>query len=195
MNIGIDIDDTISNTFETFLPYLEKFVCQDLNRKLDLNLSSRIDYYNIVEKYGLSEEEARVFWTKYYVLMLENVKPKENAVEIVNKIKENGNKIVLITARIDDEIVDARAITEKWLEVNKINYDKLIINSHNKLEIAKEEKIDIFVDDSIRNCEMVSSGNIKTYMMLTKNNEYYENENIEKITCWNEFYENVKEVI
>lgn len=195
MNIGIDIDDTISNTFETFLPYLEKFVCQDLNRKLDLNLSSRIDYYNIVEKYGLSEEEARVFWTKYYVLMLENVKPKENAVEIINKIKENGNKIVLITARIDDEIVDARAITEKWLEVNKINYDKLIINSHNKLEIAKEEKIDIFVDDSIRNCEMVSSGNIKTYMMLTKNNEYYENENIEKITCWNEFYENVKEVI
>ena len=127
--------------------------------------------------------------------MLENVKPKENAVEIINKIKENGNKIVLITARIDDEIVDARAITEKWLEVNKINYNKLIINSHNKLEIAKEEKIDIFVDDSIRNCEMVSSGNIKTYMMLTKNNEYYENENIEKITCWNEFYENVKEVI
>lgn len=195
MNIGIDIDDTISNTFETFLPYLEKFVYQDLNRKLDLNLSSRIDYYNIVEKYGLSEEEARVFWTKYYVLMLENVKPKENAVEIINKIKSKGNKIILITARIDDEIVDARAITEKWLEVNKINYDKLIINSHNKLEIAKEEKIDIFVDDSIRNCEMVSSGNIKTYMMLTKNNEYYENENIEKITCWNEFYENVKEVI
>ena len=195
MNIGIDIDDTISNTFETFLPYLEKFVCQDLNRKLDLNLSSRIDYYNIVEKYGLSEEEARVFWTKYYVLMLENVKPKENAVEIINKIKENGNKIVLITARIDDEIVDARAITEKWLKENKISYDKLIINSHNKLEIAQRENIDIFIDDSIRNCEMVSSGNIKTYMMLTKNNEYYENENIEKITCWNEFYENVKEVI
>ena len=195
MNIGIDIDDTISNTFETFLPYLEKFVCQDLNRKLDLNLSSRIDYYNIVEKYGLSEEEARVFWTKYYVLMLENVKPKENAVEIINKIKENGNKIVLITARIDDEIVDARAITEKWLEENKINYDKLIINSHNKLEIAKQEKIDIFIDDSIRNCEMVSSGNIKTYMFSTQNNNYYENENIEKIVSWDEFYEKIKEVI
>ena len=43
-------------------------------------------------------------------------------------------------------------------------YDKLIINSHNKLEIAKQEYIDIFIDDSIRNCEMVSSGDIKTYM-------------------------------
>ena len=195
MNIGIDIDDTISNTFETFLPYMKKFVEQDLNRKLNLNLSSKIDYYNITEKYGLSETETRTFWESYYIPMLESVKPKDSAVDVINFLKDNGNRIVLITARIDDEIVDARAITEKWLEVNKINYDKLIINSHNKLEIAKEEKIDIFVDDSIRNCEMVSSGNIKTYMMLTKNNEYYENENIEKITCWNEFYENVKEVI
>lgn len=193
MNIGIDIDDTISNTFETFLPYLEKFVCQDLNRKLDLNLSSRIDYYNIVEKYGLSEEEARVFWTKYYVLMLENVKPKENAVEIINKIKENGNKIVLITARIDDEIVDARAITEKWLEVNKINYDKLIINSHNKLEIANEEKIDIFIDDSVRNCSMLIDGNIKTCMYTTEYNNFYENENMTRVYSWDEFYKIVKE--
>ena len=195
MNIGIDIDDTISNTFEIFLPYLEKFVCQDLNRKLDLNLSSRTDYYNIVEKYGLSEEEAREFWAKYYIPMLENVKPKQSAVEIINTIKENGNKIILITARIDDEIVDARAITEKWLKANEIKYDKLIINSHNKLEIAKQEKIDIFIDDSIRNCEMVSSENIKTYMFLTKNNEYYDNENIEKVTSWDEFYERIKEVI
>ena len=195
MNIGIDIDDTISNTFETFLPYMKKFVEQDLNRELNLNLSSKTDYYNITEKYSLSELETRTFWENYYIPMLENVRPKESAVKVINSLKEKGNKIVLITARIDDEIVDARAITEKWLEANDIKYDKLIINSHNKLEIAKQEYIDIFIDDSIRNCEMVSSGDIKTYMFLTKNNEYYENENIEKVTSWDEFYEKIKEVI
>ena len=42
---------------------------------------------------------------------------------------------------------------------------------------------------------MVSSGNIKTYMIVTKNNEYYENENMEKVTSWDEFYEKIKEVI
>lgn len=195
MNIGIDIDDTISNTFETFLPYIKKFVEQDLKRELDLNLSSRTDYYNIVEKYGLSKKEAKIFWMQYYIPMLENVKPKQSAVEIINKIKNSGNKIVLITARIDDEIVDARAITEKWLTENKINYDKLIINSHNKLEIAQKENIEIFIDDSIRNCEMISSGNIKTYMFSTVNNDYYENENIEKVSSWSEFYEKIKEVV
>ena len=75
MNIGIDIDDTISNTYETFLPYMKKFVEQELNRKLDLNLSSRTDYYNIVEKYGVSEEEARIFWKNYFVSIIENVIP------------------------------------------------------------------------------------------------------------------------
>ena len=71
----------------------------------------------------------------------------------------------------------------------------MIINSQNKLEIAKQEKIDLFIDDSIRNCEMISSGNIKTYMMTTENNKYYENNNISKVNSWNEFYENIKEVV
>ena len=195
MNIGIDIDDTISNTFETFLPYMKKFVEQDLNRKLDLNLSSKIDYYNIIEKYGISEEEARTFWVNYYVLILETVKPRKSAVEVINNLKEKGHKVFLITARLDDGIVDVKAITKKWLEVNRINYDKLIINSHNKLETAKQENINLFIDDSIRNCEMVSSGDIKTYMFSTENNSYYENEKIEKVISWDEFYEKIKEVI
>lgn len=195
MNIGIDIDDTISNTFETFLPYMKKFVEQDLNRKLDLNLSSRTDYYNIIEKYGISEEEARTFWVNYYVEILENVQPRKSAVEVINTLKEKGHKIFLITARFDDGIVDVKAITEKWLEVNKINYDKLIINSHNKLETTKQENINLFIDDSIRNCEMVSSGDIKTYMFSTENNNYYENKKIEKVVSWDDLYEKIKEVI
>ncbi len=195
MNFGIDIDDTISNTFETFLPYMKKFVEDDLNRTLDLNLKSKTDYYDLINKYNLSTQETQKFWEDYYVSILENVIPKKSSVEIINKIKENGNKVILITARIDDGIVDVRTITKKWLEANNIKYDKLIINSHNKLEIAKNENIDVFLDDSIRNCEMVSSGNIDTYMFVTANNEYYENDKIVKVKTWDEFYENIKEVI
>ena len=131
MNIGIDIDDTISNTFETFLPYMKKFVEQDLNRKLNLNLSSKVDYYNIIEKYGISYEEARKFWEDYYALILETVKPKKSSVEVINTLKEKGHKVILITARFDDEIVDAEAITKKWLEANNINYD----NKNNNDEV------------------------------------------------------------
>ena len=48
MNIGIDIDDTISETFETLLPYAQKYTIQDLKReskiKMDNNISNLLFY-------------------------------------------------------------------------------------------------------------------------------------------------------
>ena len=39
MNIGIDIDDTISETFETLLPYAQKYTIEDLKRKSEININ------------------------------------------------------------------------------------------------------------------------------------------------------------
>ena len=83
----------------------------------------------------------------------------------------------------------------EWLEENNIIFDKLIIDAQDKLEIARNENIDIFIDDSIRNCEMVSSGGIKTYLMSTEFNKYYINENVTRVSSWDEFYEYIKEEI
>ena len=69
----------------------------------------------------------------------------------------------------------------------------MIINSHNKLEIAERENIDIFIDDSIRNCSMLLEGNIKTYMYTTEYNKFFENEKLNRVYSWNEFYEMIKE--
>ncbi|MBR3614794.1 MAG: hypothetical protein IKL55_06420 [Clostridia bacterium] len=194
MNIGIDIDDTISNTYETLLPYLENYIKNTLGKEFN-NQESKIDYYKIQERYGLTQDEENKFWEEYYIKIIESVIPKPLSVETIKKIREKGHKIYLVTARFENPLVNIVAITEKWLKANSVEYDKLIINSHNKLEIAKQENIDIFLDDSIRNCEMISSGNIKTYMILTPNNGFYENGKIEKVNSWNEFYENIKEVI
>ena len=38
MNIGIDIDDTISETFETLLPYSQKYTIEDLKKKSNIDL-------------------------------------------------------------------------------------------------------------------------------------------------------------
>ena len=194
MNIGIDIDDTISNTYETLLPYLENYIKNILKKEFN-NQESKIDYYKIQNRYGLTLEEENNFWINYYTEIMEKVIPKKSSVEVIRKLKEKGHKIFLITARFENPLVDIVELTENWLKENSIEYDKLIINSHNKLEIAKQENIDVFLDDSIRNCEMLANGNIKTYMILTPNNGFYENEKIKKVNSWDEFYENIKEVI
>lgn len=194
MNIGIDIDDTISNTYETLLPYLENYI-KNILKKDFYNQESKIDYYRLQDRYGITKEEENQFWIDNYVEIMEKVVPKKSSVEIIKKIKDKGNKIFLITARLENPLVDIIELTEKWLRKYNIEYDKLIINSHNKLEIAKKENIDIFIDDSVRNCEMLANGNIKTYMLLTKNNGFYENEKIIKVNSWDEFYNDIKEVI
>lgn len=194
MNFGIDIDDTISNTYETLLPYLENYI-KNILKKEFYNQPSKIDYYKLEKRYGITHEEEEKFWLDYFVEIIENVVPKKSAVETIKKIKEKGHNVILITARFTNQKADILEVTKKWLENNNIEYDKLIINSQNKLEIAQQEKIDIFLDDSIRNCEMISSGNIKTYIIKTQNNEFYDNEKIIKVNSWDEFYDNIKEVI
>jgi uncharacterized HAD superfamily protein len=42
---------------------------------------------------------------------------------------------------------------------------------------------------------MVSSGGIKTYMFNTEANKNYENENIKRVNSWNEFYNEIKDMI
>jgi len=194
MNFGIDIDDTISNTYETMLPYLEKYMKNVLNKEFN-NVPSKIDYYKLEKRYGITHEEEEEFWLNNFVEIIENVIPKKSSLDVLKEIKENGHKLILITARFENLRANIVEVTKKWLKENGIEFDKLIVDSQNKLEIAQKENIDIFFDDSIRNCEMVSSGNIKTFMIKTQNNEFYENEKIIKVNSWDEFYEKIKEVI
>ncbi|MBP3463699.1 MAG: hypothetical protein J6K45_04375 [Clostridia bacterium] len=42
MNIGIDIDDTISNTYETVIPYAQKYTIEELGRSGTLNKENEL---------------------------------------------------------------------------------------------------------------------------------------------------------
>ena len=78
MNIGIDIDDTISETFETLLPYAQKYTIEDLKRKSAINLNGNLtDHFYIVYINGWNEQEAIGFWEKYYAEILRKVNIKK----------------------------------------------------------------------------------------------------------------------
>ena len=195
MNIGIDIDDTITKTYEQIFPRAIEFVEKVLKRNVELDYSKTFDHRYIENMFKLSDEESDLFWKLNLEKILSSVEPKEKSIEKINKLKEDGHNIIIITARWSSEYLDADELTQKWLQKYDLKYDKLFTNLESKKQTAINQKIDIFIDDSIRNCEMVLSGNIKTYMFSTKNNEYYENKDIEKVASWDEFYEKVKEVI
>ena len=193
MNIGIDIDDTISNTFESATYYAEKYVREVLKREPVKNMANVKDHYYIRDMFDLTDEEATNFWKEYYERIVENVKPKTSSVEMINKLKEDGNRIVIITARWSDDEIDAFKISEEWFKKYGIKYDKLYVGIERKDGTALNENIDLFIDDSINQCRIVTNAGIRSYLFDSETNRHIcPDKEIERVLSWNEIYNKIK---
>lgn len=190
MIIGLDIDDTITDTLSVMLAYAEKFTLEDLGREIEIKeiSSDMLDPYYVQTLHSWNKEEELKFFQKYYKNMVEETMPFFFAVDIINKLRAEGHKIVLITARWDEitdyGLLEADKVTTAWLKKHGIEYDKLIVNAGNKGEAAEAEKVDVFVDDSLKNCLSVVSKGIKTFIMDNRCNTNSNAEGITRVFSW-----------
>ena len=74
-------------------------------------------------------------------------------------------------------------------------YDKLIINAKEKLKFVKENNIEIFIDDSCRNCKDIAyNSNAKVFIMDTRVNQNLEDEKITRVYLWPHLYKEIKKL-
>lgn len=193
MIIGIDIDDTTVVTVKSMVKYGDKYDAEVLGRKsLKDSLGQIKDRYYMKALYGWTEEEKFAFFDMYYKNVLEECYPLPNAVEIINKLKSEGNDIVFITARLTNiKNCDTENITKTTLEKYGIPYDKLIMNVDNKLEFCKNCGVEVFIDDSFETCKSLQENGIKSYLMTTRMNRNIETGEVERVTSWDEVYEKI----
>ena len=186
MNIGIDIDDTISETFETLIPYAQKYTIEELGRDANVDLNQKFLNHNYLEKiFNWNKEESINFWIKYYEEILKQLNIKKFASNVIKKFKENDNKIYLITARWAREDNNVEIITKKWLKEKNIVYDKLFLSAEDKVTLVENNKIDVFIDDSYQNCKDVSERtNAKVYIMNSRVNENFKIPNVKRVYSW-----------
>ena len=194
MRIGIDIDDTISNTYEYFFPYAQNYTINDLGKSIGNIDKEAIKRKYITSFHNWNQEEEKKFFDKYYEKLLNNVKPKLYAKETIKKLRKDGNEIYIITARFLSDKFSVEELTKKWLKDNNIEYDNLIINAKDKVQFVKENNIEAFIDDSRSNCEKISEANVKTYIMDSIVNTNYKNEKITRIYSWPHFYSEIKKL-
>jgi hypothetical protein len=138
-----------------------------------------------------SKEEETKFFEKYYEKIVKETIPFTNSVETLKKLKEDGHKIILITARFEYDTFDVRETTKKWLEEKDIPYDKLIINAATKRQAAEENNVDVFIDDSFTNCMDVAEAGIKTFIMDGRYNSKLNDEKITRVYSWANILENI----
>lgn len=178
MNIGIDLDDTIVNTYDIFLKLI------NMKYGLDFNLikSKKMNYDDINK---LTENFDKIKKDLFSVLV-KSVELKENVVNVLNKLKSDGHKIIFITARNYEDYDDPYKVTNEYLIKNNVPFDKLLVNNYRKDKVCLNENIDLFIDDSTKHCKDVSNIGIKTLQFGAVFNE---NINVfPKVYDWNQVY-------
>ncbi len=190
MNIGIDIDDTLSNSFETIFADSQKFDIEVVGNDGKVNNYGKIsNHYYIENMYTWKEEQYEEFWTTYFIKALIEATPKMYAKQVVQKLKQEGNHIYIITSRYEDELYkNVEKETKNWLEKHGIIYDKLILNAQDKAKVAKEYKIDIFIDDSMAHCKKIQAQGIKAFWYTSVMNQGIEDDELTRVYSWSQIY-------
>ena len=182
MVIGIDLDDTITNSSDVFLKYAKKY-----NKEKGIKFDIKANLLNQMEAYGWSEKNSEEFRRKYLKRILQEAKPRPYCIEFINLIRDRGDEIVIITARSQSELGEIEEITRNWLKKNDVNYDKLIVNSKSKEEDCLMNNVSVFIDDNIPTCRKVHDKlEIPTYVFTTRYNENEEIDGLFRISCWKE---------
>lgn len=197
MRIGIDIDDTTVITVKSMIKYADLYDTQILGRKgTNGNLGLIQNRYYLKVLYGWDDKTKFDFFDTYYKNVLEECTVRPNAPEVIRKLKEEGNEISFITARLlNIKNCDTENITIRTLNDNDIPYDKLIINASDKLKFCQENNIQIFIEDSYETCKQLEENGIKTFLMTTKMNENIDAGSIERVNDWDEIYKKVEDFI
>lgn len=191
MKIGIDIDDTLTDIRDELKLAAEKYASELGKKKREdkyIEDNNNGNTYQI--KYGFTYEELKYFLSVIHEGITQKAAPRENCVEIIKKLHDEGHEIYIITARDYEFHEDPYKLSKDWLDKNNVYYDKLIVNARNKLEICRKENIELFIDDQLANCTKLSEAGIKVIRIT----EYTDNHgDIANKKNWNEIYNYIKE--
>ena len=196
MKIGIDIDDTTFLTVKSMLKYGDIFEEEisgvPLNRDSFGMIKNR---YYLKALYGWDDETKFTFFRKYYKNVLEECTLLPNADKVIQKLKEEGDTIHFITARLMNiEGCDTEKITRASLEKFNIPYDYLDLHVSDKVKFFKENNIDLCIEDSFETCRQMLDNGIKAILMTTKMNEQIDDPEIIRVNNWDEIYAEIQKM-
>lgn len=189
MNIGIDIDNTLTEIQEELNNAAYNYAIK-LGKDIKDNSNSSEDAKNngdsYKKKFQFTYEELKYFLKDIQEEITNNALPRKYVVEIIKRLRTEGHKIYIITARDSEFHDNPYLLSKNWLDKNNIEYDKLIVNARDKAPVCVEENIDIFIDDQLNNCLNVAKKGIQTIRISDDNKEY---ENITTLCDWKQIYE------
>lgn len=190
--MNIDIDGVLMDDDTYRIDTMTKYCYEN-------NLGNLDNPYKYESKCNWSEEIKEDYRQKYYFEYVKNMPAKKFAAEVIEKLHNEGNKIVIITGRYktqeDSEIGQRmRDYTVQWLKNNNIIYDEICYAHCPKTKEIQEKNIDLMIDDSPEILKEI----IKYTKVLCFDNRYNMNlqyDNMIRVYSWYDIYIKIKELV
>ena len=189
MKIGIDLDGVVIDSETTFRTYEEIF---DIDVLKGNNLINK-EEPKFQARYNWTNEQEKEFIERYFLKVSKESNLMSGFIGIFNLLKEQGHEFVVITAR-GGFVKEMKDDAIRLLEENNIKFDKYYWNVEDKLEICKNEKVDIMIDDDWKIIKRLADNEVKTlYFRDTNLMKLEENEYTKEVNNWGEIYRYIRE--
>ena len=193
MRIGIDIDGVLNSQYNFCIDYGTKF-CNELGKYRLENINAM----DTIDMFLWEEDIAHKFWNTYREDLVVKSPTKKYASEVINKLKNEGNLIYIITARKNNDEwfpdflkEDVEGITKKWLKENKIYYDEIVFDVKDKGKYCKNNNIDIMIEDDPNNLRKLI-GNTDVIIFDYPYNRNIEFTDLTRAYSWYDIYYKIK---
>ena len=194
MNIGIDIDGVLTDMEREVTDYATK-MCVEEGLPIEVDVSK---YYE-TDSFNWTQEQSYRFWNKYLVPYVVESNARKYSKEIIEKLRKEGNKIYIITARDESGMPEEyygkmQQLTKRWLDKNEIKYDRLIFSTDKeKLQKCIENNVDIMIEDSPSNIQNIST-KIKVIKFDCQYNKQILGANVVTAYSWYHIYDIIEKV-
>ena len=187
MVLGIDMDDTICSTNELIIEVADQYDKEVLGGTGVKDINA----YEFTEMMGWPKEMKGKFFADRLEYIMSHSPIKEGAREVINRLHDNGWKIVIISFRKDKYLTDPYKLTIDWLKENNIKYDKVFVNTGTKEDECVENNVTLFIDDKESHCEDVSNAGVD--VLLFTNAYNHEESRFDRVDNWYQVEDYIKE--
>lgn len=136
MTVGLDIDDTMTNSKELIMVYAKNYF-----KTADEELVNKILHAPKIEG------KLYDFYKANLPEMISNYQLKPNVKKVINRLRKKGHKIVIITTRGYTHIDGVVEATVEYFKKHKLITDKMIFKTRDKAKICLENNINLMIDD------------------------------------------------
>ena len=162
MKIAVDIDDTLTDSFEYFLPFVAEYFGADADELRRKNIS----YSNLPEEW---KKDELGFCRAYYDRVAADTPFKPDAAWGIKELRARGHTILILTGRTPDLYTDPDKTTEEELAKGGIVYDQLLCTL-DKAGACVAENVSVLIDDLPANCAAVEAEGIPAILFNSRGN-------------------------